>query len=579
MSAPGSTSRDLLNPFLSGLLSLCSSFLLGAFVVHWLADYRTLWSPEVVDSSFRSSLIWYSHFSGAGSWYLGTLGGLCGVAILSTIAKLIYAGVGGMLFDGATLMLLSSALAVYTTNVHAALAFLPLQNPLTAPLDVTVTDALRSIASAHMVVAVSLTGVLSLQAAQSYSERRPVDYEPMLPLSLALTAFALLPASLAHLPPSIPGANVHRRSSSSTESPALPQKQDNVFFSKEFTSPSFLANVVEQVAENAQLLAAALLAGKADPAFPLNLTQIILPNLKKRAGWLVLESYMTPSLFDAVGNSSAVDEYTYCQSLGYNEALNRLQAHWSSWIVEADIAAIAAAGLNTVRIPIGYWAFDISGGEPYVQGQYPWLLTAIGWCQTHGIRVLVDVHGAPGSQNGFDNSGRRGAVTWHTNDLNVKRTIAVVHTLATEFAKPQYNGIVTSLQLLNEPAGFYSPDLLSTYKNFAYDAYSPVRYPTTSSTASPVTLSLHDAFESLESWTNFMPTSSFPNVNIDTHIYTIFTEDGIAMSQADRIQSICSMRPYLAKSQGNLWTTVGEWSAATTDCAVSLNGRGIGSRY
>lgn len=55
-SPPGPTSRDLLNPLLSGLLSLCSAFLLGAFVVHWLVDYRTLWSPEVLDASFRSSL-------------------------------------------------------------------------------------------------------------------------------------------------------------------------------------------------------------------------------------------------------------------------------------------------------------------------------------------------------------------------------------------------------------------------------------------------------------------------------------------------------------------------------------------
>ena len=32
------------------------------------------------------------------------------------------------------------------------------------------------------------------------------------------------------------------------------------------------------------------------------------------------------------------------------------------WITEADFADIAAAGLNHVRLPIGYWAWDISGG-------------------------------------------------------------------------------------------------------------------------------------------------------------------------------------------------------------------------
>lgn len=29
--------------------------------------------------------------------------------------------------------------------------------------------------------------------------------------------------------------------------------------------------------------------------------------------------------------------------------------------------------LNHVRLPIGYWAWDVSRGEPYHQGQLPYL--------------------------------------------------------------------------------------------------------------------------------------------------------------------------------------------------------------
>jgi hypothetical protein len=57
--------------------------------------------------------------------------------------------------------------------------------------------------------------------------------------------------------------------------------------------------------------------------------------------------------------------------------------------------------LNHVRIPIGYWAFDVSGGEPYIQGQYPVLKTAVGWAQTHELKVIIDLHGAPDSQVRF----------------------------------------------------------------------------------------------------------------------------------------------------------------------------------
>ena len=49
--------------------------------------------------------------------------------------------------------------------------------------------------------------------------------------------------------------------------------------------------------------------------------------------------------------------------------------------------------LNHVRIPVGYWAFDVSDGEPYVQGQLPYLDKAVNWAQAHGLKVIVDLHG------------------------------------------------------------------------------------------------------------------------------------------------------------------------------------------
>jgi hypothetical protein len=46
-----------------------------------------------------------------------------------------------------------------------------------------------------------------------------------------------------------------------------------------------------------------------------------------------------------------------------------------------------------VRLPIGYWAFDVSGGEPFIQGQLPYLTNAVNWSQTHGLKLIVDLHG------------------------------------------------------------------------------------------------------------------------------------------------------------------------------------------
>lgn len=88
-----------------------------------------------------------------------------------------------------------------------------------------------------------------------------------------------------------------------------------------------------------------------------------------------------------------------------------LTEHWNTWITESDFADIAAAryvlstgclladihstctSLNHVRIPIGYWAFNVTEHEPYIQGQVDYLRKALGWAAAHGLQVIVDLHG------------------------------------------------------------------------------------------------------------------------------------------------------------------------------------------
>jgi len=108
----------------------------------------------------------------------------------------------------------------------------------------------------------------------------------------------------------------------------------------------------------------------------------------------VLEPWITPSIFGQWANGGGVvDEYTYCQALGQAEASSRLTQHWNTWITMADFQAIAAAGLNHVRIPIGYWALNPLPGDPYVQGQLPVLDSAIQWARETGLKVILDLHG------------------------------------------------------------------------------------------------------------------------------------------------------------------------------------------
>jgi glucan 1,3-beta-glucosidase len=110
-------------------------------------------------------------------------------------------------------------------------------------------------------------------------------------------------------------------------------------------------------------------------------------------GWFVLEPWITPSLFEQWANGGGVvDEYTLTAALGKQNAQSRLTQHWSTFITEADFKEIASFGLNHVRIPVGYWAFNPNSAEPYVQGQLPFLDNAIRWARNAGLRVMLDLH-------------------------------------------------------------------------------------------------------------------------------------------------------------------------------------------
>jgi len=96
---------------------------------------------------------------------------------------------------------------------------------------------------------------------------------------------------------------------------------------------------------------------------------------------------------DLPGRDEVVDEYTYSQKLGKSATSERLTKHWNTFITEDDFKEIANAGLNHVRIPIGYWALAPRNEDPYVQGQLEILDKAITWARNSKLKVMLDLHG------------------------------------------------------------------------------------------------------------------------------------------------------------------------------------------
>lgn len=85
-------------------------------------------------------------------------------------------------------------------------------------------------------------------------------------------------------------------------------------------------------------------------------------------GWLVLEPWITPSLFYRfLGNSRSdgvgMDTWTFCEALGPEEGQKVLQAHYDAWITEDHIKQLSEREVEVVRLPLGDWVMKPYG--PY----------------------------------------------------------------------------------------------------------------------------------------------------------------------------------------------------------------------
>lgn len=274
-------------------------------------------------------------------------------------------------------------------------------------------------------------------------------------------------------------------------------------------------------------------------------------------GWFVLEPWITPSIFQQLASNPAVkDEYTYTQALGKQEAYRRLSQHWNSWITQDDFHQIANAGLNHVRIPIGYWAVAPLAGDPYVQGQLVVLDKAIGWARAAGVKVMLDLHGAPGSQNGFDNSGRLGPINWQQGNT-VSQTLDAIRGLASRYASA--SDVVTSIQLVNEPLPAAGASFLENTKKFYQDGYGKIR-----AINKDTVVVIHDAFQGPGAWQGFLsPETGATHVMLDTHQYQIFDAGQISQSPSQHVSTACGLSGPLSAT--DKWTVVGEWTGAQTE--------------
>ncbi|KAG6845717.1 hypothetical protein H0H87_004983 [Tephrocybe sp. NHM501043] len=212
--------------------------------------------------------------------------------------------------------------------------------------------------------------------------------------------------------------------------------------------------------------------------------------------WFVHENWMTPSLLGCAGGSK-LSELDIASGWGSMEAARALlERHWDTFITKSDFKYLASIGINTVRLPVGYWNLgpsfckDTPFGEvaEVYANSWPRVERAINWAGEFGMGVLVDLHGAVGSQNGQPHSGiSDGASDMFAKPEFLDKTIAVQEHLMRELASVSN---VVGIQLLNEPKNV--PELEDVYTRMI-EAMRQVSIPSANAASFP--LYLHDGFD------------------------------------------------------------------------------------
>ncbi|XP_027076107.1 probable glucan 1,3-beta-glucosidase A isoform X3 [Coffea arabica] len=246
-------------------------------------------------------------------------------------------------------------------------------------------------------------------------------------------------------------------------------------------------------------------------------------------------------------------DYQLANGYGYNKGKAVLKKHRNTFITIEDFDFLYRNGINTVRIPVGWWiAFDPNPPAPFIAGSLEALDNAFSWALAYSIKCIIDLHAAPGSQNGMEHSASRDGTTgWPSPDF-ILQTLDVIEFLASRYAQhPSLLGI----ELLNEPWAATVP--LDVLVSFYEQGYQIVRkYSSSAYVIFCQRIGDADPFELYQANLGSI------NTVVDLHYYNMFDPSFSNMSTLANIEFIYKSRESqiqaLNSANGPL-VFVGEW--------------------
>ncbi|PBK99889.1 glycoside hydrolase family 5 protein [Armillaria gallica] len=177
--------------------------------------------------------------------------------------------------------------------------------------------------------------------------------------------------------------------------------------------------------------------------------------------WLVLEAWMLPQGWLDMGGQQCNDcsqciatEFEFARA--YPNTVDEIfDKHWSSWFNQTDVNALVEAGINTVRIPLGYWIVEAlvdRKTEFYPRGGIHHLKRGLRELKDAGIVSILDHHALPGVQTpGQMFTGRCTSDVEFYTDYNYHRALVWTAVMtALSHLDPDFSNVI-AIEAVNEP--------------------------------------------------------------------------------------------------------------------------------
>lgn len=175
-------------------------------------------------------------------------------------------------------------------------------------------------------------------------------------------------------------------------------------------------------------------------------------------GYMIQEIWMCPTKNTVDDQMTIIDTLT--SRFGSEKAKILIDTYEENYWTESDFDNCANLGINCLRLPVWYRNFvdENNNWYPDAFDRIDWFIEEAG---ERGIYVIIDMHGAYGSQNGSDNSGvdggddKLGASEFFFGDnaaANQEKYYKMWEKIAAHY---EGNPVVAGYDLLNEPYNTY----------------------------------------------------------------------------------------------------------------------------